>query len=77
MELLKKYFALNTTIRRVSRDSRGKFKSGSAYIITAELGAGLHPTKFKTKIATALDMKGCWKKHPDLVHSIAREAAEA
>ena len=31
---------------------------------------------FTTKVATALNMKGCWKEHPDLVYSVAREVAE-
>ena len=39
--------------------------------------AGLHPPEFKTKVATALGMKGSWKEHPDLVYSVAREGAEA
>ena len=39
--------------------------------------AGSNPPEFKTKVATALDMEGCWKEHSDLVYSVAREAAEA
>ena len=39
--------------------------------------ARLHPPEFKTKVATALDMEGSWKEHPDLMYSVAREAAEA
>ena len=74
---LEKYFTLNASIERVFRDSRGRFKSGPAHIITVELTAGLHPPEFKTKVATARDMKGSWKEHPDLVYSVAREAAEA
>ena len=74
---LEQYFASNATIERVFRDFRGKFKDSPAHIITVELVAGLSPPKFKTKVATALDMKGCWKAHPDLVYSVAREAAEA
>ena len=35
--------------------------------ITAELVAGSHPPGFKTKVVTALDIKGSWKEHPDLV----------
>ena len=58
------------------RNSRGRFKSDSAHIITAELVAGLNPPEFKTKVATALDMEGCWKELPDFVYSVAREAAE-
>ena len=74
---LEEYFALNANIKRVFRDSRGRFKSGPAHIITAELVVGLSPPEFKTKVATALDMKGCWKEHPDLVYSVTQEAAEA
>ena len=44
------------------------FKSGPAHIITTELVEGLDLTEFKTKVANALDMKGCWKEHPDLVY---------
>ena len=61
------YFALNASIERVFRDSRGKLKSGPAHIITAELVAGLNTPELKTKVVTALDIKGCWKEHPDLV----------
>ena len=39
--------------------------------------AGLHPPEFKTKVTAALDMKACWKEHPDIVYSVAREATEA
>ena len=74
---IEEYFALNASIERVFRDSRGRFKSDPAHIITAELVAGLNPPEFKTKVATALDMKESWKEHPDLVYSVAREAAEA
>ena len=74
---LEEHLALNASIERVFRDSRGRFKSGPAHIITAEMAAGLNPPEFKTKVATALDMKRCWKEHPDLVYSVAREAAEA
>ena len=59
------------------RDYRGRFESGPACAIAAELVAGLHPPEFKTKVATALDMKGSWKEHSDLVYSVAREAAGA
>ena len=59
------------------RDFLGSFKSDPAHIIPAQLMAELHPPEFKTKVATALDMKGSWKEHPDLVYSVAREAAEA
>ena len=59
------------------QDSRGRFESNPARIITAELVVGLHPVEFIAKVATALDMKGGWDEHPDLVYSIAREAAEA
>ena len=38
--------------------------------------AGLDPPEFKTKVATDLDMKGCWKEHPDLVYSVVQEASE-
>ena len=68
---------MNASIERVFRDSRGRFKSGPAHTITAELVAGLNPPEFKTKVATALDMKGSLKEHRDLVYSVAREAAEA
>ena len=74
---LEKHFALNASIERVFRDSRGRFKSSLVHIITAELVAGLNPPKFQAKIATALDMKECCKEHPDLGYSVAREAAEA
>ena len=74
---LEEYFALNVSIERVFRDFRGRFKSGPAHLVTAELVAGLNPPEFKTKVAPAFDMKGCWKEHPDLVYLIAREAAEA
>ena len=59
------------------RDSRGRFKSVPVRIITAKLMAGLHPPEFKTKVATALNMKESWKEHPDLVYSVVREAVEA
>ena len=56
---LEEYFALNASIERVFRDYRGRFNSGTVRIITVELVAGLtHPLEIKTKIATALDMKG-------------------
>ena len=58
---LEEYFALNATIERVFRHSRGRFKSSPAYVITGELVAELHPPELKTKAETALDMKGCWK----------------
>ena len=64
---LEEYFALNASIEHVFRDYRGRFKSGPAHIITAELVAGLNPPEFKTKVATALNRKGSWKEHPDLV----------
>ena len=66
--MVEEYFALNAIIERVC---------GPAHIITVELMAGLHPPEFKTKIATALDMKKSWKENPDLVYSIVREATEA
>ena len=74
---LEEYFALNASDERVFRDSCGRFKSSLAHIIMAELVAGSNPPEFKTKVATACDMKGCWKEHLDLVYSVAREAAEA
>ena len=74
---LEEYFALNASIERVFQDYRGRFKSGPAHTITAELVARLHSPEFKTKVATALDLKGSWKEYPDLVYSVAREAAEA
>ena len=40
------------------KNSRGRFSNDPARIITAELVAALHPPKFKTKVATALDMEG-------------------
>ena len=73
---LEECFALNASSERVFRDYRGRFKSGPAHIITAELVAGLNPPEFKTKVATALDMKGCWKRHPNLVYSVPRKAAQ-
>ena len=60
---LKIYFALNASIERVLRGSRGRFNSSPARIITAEMVAGLYPPEFKTKAATALDMKRSWKEH--------------
>ena len=39
--------------------------------------AGLNPPEFKTKVAAALDIKGCSKELPDLVYLVAREAAKA
>ena len=74
---LQEYFALNESIERVFRDSRGRFISGPARIVTAELMAGLHTPEVETKVAAVLDMKGSWKEHPDLVYSVARKAAEA
>ena len=74
---LEEYFALSASNERVFRDSRGRFKSGPAHIITAELVAWLNPPEFKTKVVTALDLKVGWKEHQDLVYSVAREAAEA
>ena len=65
------HFALNASIERMFRDCRGRFYSGPAPIITAELMAGLHPREFRTKVTTALGMKGSWKEHPDLVYSVA------
>ena len=70
------YSAFDATIDRAFRDFHGQFKDSPAHIITVELVAGLNPPEFETKVATALDMKGCWKAHPDLVYSVAREAAE-
>ena len=72
-----KYFALNASFERVLRHYRGRFKSSPAHIITAELVARLNPLELKNKEATAFDMKGCWKEHPDLVYLVAREAVEA
>ena len=74
---LEEHFALNASIERVFRYSHGSVKSGPAHIITAESLAGLHPPDFKTKVATALDMKENWKEHPGLVYSVAQEAAKA
>ena len=45
---LEEYFTLNASIERVFRDSRGKFYSGPARIITAELVARLHLPEFNT-----------------------------
>ena len=67
---LEKYFTLNASIERVFRHCRGRYKNGPAHIVTVKLVAGLHPPEFKTKVVTALDMKGSWKKHPDLVFSV-------
>ena len=69
---IEEYFTFNAIIERVFQYSRGKFKNGPAHIITLEL-MGLHPPKFKTKAATALDMKRSWKEHPDLVYAVARK----
>ena len=76
---LEEYFALNASIERVFRDSRSRFQSGPAHILTAELliVAGVQLPEIKTKIATAVDIKGSSKEHPDLLNSVAREAAEA
>ena len=74
---LEEYFALNSSIEHVFRDSRDRFKSSPSHIITAELVAGLNPPELKTKVATALDMKNCLKEYPGLVYSVTREAAEA
>ena len=74
---LEEYFALNASIERVFRDSRGRSKTGPARLITVDLVAGLSPPEFKTMVATALDMKRAWKERLDLVYSVAREAAEA
>ena len=47
-------------------------------MITTGLMAGLQPPEIKTSVATALDIKrGSWGEHPDLVYSVAREAAVA
>ena len=70
-------FALNASIERMFRDSRGRFKTGPAHIIMMELVAVLKLSELLTEVATALDIKGCWKEHPDLVYTVAREAAEA
>ena len=69
---LKDYFPLNVSIERMFRYSRGRFKSGLAHIITAELVVRLNPLEFKSEVATAPDMKGCWKEHLDLVYSVPR-----
>ena len=76
---LEDYFALNASKsnERVLRGSRGRLKSGPVHIITAELVARLNPPEFKTKVATALDMKRCWKERPDIVYSVAHETTEA
>ena len=68
---------MNASIERVFRNSRGRFDSGPEHIIMAELVARLHPPEFTTEVATALDVNGSWKEHPDLVYSVAREAVEA
>ena len=73
---LDEYFALNASIERVFRDSRGRFNSGPAHINTPELMTGLSSPEFKIKVMTALDMKGDWKGHLDLVYSVAREETE-
>ena len=73
---LEGYFALNARIERVFRESCGRFKSGPPGIITAELVAGLYPPEFKIKVTTALDVKGSWKEHPDLVHLVSREGVK-
>ena len=78
MELsLEEYFALNASVECVFRDFRSRFKSGPVHIITVELVAGLNPPEFKIKVSTVLDIKGGWKKDPDFVYSVVREAAEA
>ena len=74
---LEEYFALNRSIERVFRHSRGKLKNSPAHIIMAKLVAGLNPPDFKATVTTVLALKGCWKEHPGLVYSVAREAAEA
>ena len=74
---LEEYLTLISSIERVFGDSRGRFNISLACIITAELVAGLHLPEFKTKVATALDMKGSWKKNPDPWYSVAREAVES
>ena len=75
---LEENFAFNESIVCVFRDSCGRFlKKGSAHTNTTELVAGFNPPELKTKMATFLDMKRSWKKHPDLVYSVAREAVEA
>ena len=74
---LEQHFALNASIERAFRYSRGRFESGPAHIITAELMAGLNRPELKAKVTTALDMTGSWKGHPHLVYSVARVAAEA
>ena len=73
---LEEHFALNANIEHAIQNSRGRFKNGPAHITTAELVAKLNSPEFKTKIATALDIKGSWKEHPDLVYSVVREAPE-
>ena len=70
------YFSLNARIEHVFRESRGRFKNGPARIITAELVAGLHSPEFKIKVATALDIKGGWKEHPDLMYLVSREGVK-
>ena len=67
----------NASIERAFRDSRGRYKSSPAHIITAELVVGLNPPAFKAEVATAFDIKRFWKEHSDLVYSVAREAAKA
>ena len=41
------YFALNASIKRVFRHSRGRLKSGSVHTIPAKLVAGFHPPELK------------------------------
>ena len=73
---LEEYFALNASTERVFRGFRGRFKRSPTCIITAELVVGLHRPEFKIKAATTLDMKRSWKEYPDIVYSVAREAAK-
>ena len=67
---LEEYFALNASIELVFRDSRRRFKSGPAHIITAELVAGLQSPEFQIKEAIALDMKGSMQQlDPETLYS--------
>ena len=40
-------------------------------------GGGVTPPEFKTKVATALDIKRSWKEHPNIVHLVLRQAVDA
>ena len=57
---LEQYFE-NPSAEHVFRDASGAFKQGPAAVISKEFVAGFHPSEFKVKVESKLDMRDHWK----------------